>query len=374
MKTAGKIFIWVSAALLAVWLIPWLCGIIVAKPVSSPFTLYSFIAEDFLTMDREEGKDLLFTDRKGNVYGDEALPLFYHSVLHSRGAFPDSIGGRAVTRDEVKLHNYNLSEKPANVDRIAAKAYLLMESVPVRLELQDPAYGMVFRKDGLHVYVLEDNSPDSEKSAAFTRALTDAGFVFPASLASGNPTHRKEFDEGYLLTDAEGRLYQLKMVDGQPEVRHFPAADALALTYISIVEVSDHSVLGYLSDTDGRLAVLRPDGTVLPTEVVWNPRKEQLFVVGDMFNHTVKVSDRSADRFYALRSDDFSLIDTMERAYPDPPVNFSRWFLPCRLSFVSGTDGYVRPRVRDFSWVGLAVDLVLLAGVWALRRRRNPQK
>lgn len=161
-----------------------------------------------------------------------------------------------------------------------------MESVPVRLELQDPAYGMVFRGDGLHVYLLEDNSPDPEKSAAFTRALTDAGFAFPASLSSGNPTHRKEFDEGYLLTDAEGRLYQLKMVDGQPEVRHFPAADTLALTYISIVEVSDHSVLGYLSDTDG----------------------------------------------------------------------------------------YVRPRVRDFSWVGLAVDLVLLAGVWALRRRRNPQK
>ena len=40
----------------------------------------------------------------------------------------------------------------------------------------------------------------------------------------------------------------------------------------------------------------------------------------------------------------------------------------------TATDGYVRPRVRDFSWVGLAVDLVLLAGLWALRRRRNPHK
>ena len=371
MKTVGKVFIWASLALLAVWIIPWICGIIVAKPVSSPFTLYSCVIHDFTEMDRSVESELRFVDRKGNAYGEEIHPAFYQSLLFSQGNLPDSVEGRPVTRDELKLHNYNLTERPALVNRLPAKACLLMESVPLHLELQDPAFGMVFRKDGLHIFRLEDNAPDAALSAAFTQALSAEGFSFPAALTAGNPTHRKEFDEGYLLTDAEGRLFQLKMVDGAPEVRHFAAADGMSLRYISIIEVSDHAILGYLVDTADRLHFLRPDGSVVDTGVDWNPLKEQLFVLGDMFYHTVKVSDARGTRFYALRSDDYSLVDTMVRDNPAPPVNFSRYFLPCRLSFVSSSDGFVRPRFRDFSWIGLLVCLFAGAVLWGFFRRRN---
>ena len=66
--------------------------------------------------------------------------------------------------------------------------------------------------------------------------------------------------------------------------------------------------------------------------------KEDLLVVGDMFYYTIKTSTGKGERFWALRSSDFSLADTLSREYPR-----ERSFPGLR--FTSSNDGWVKPRL-----------------------------
>ena len=369
MKRIGKIFIILSFAVLILWIVPWLYRIVTLKSYTTPFTLYSCVYHDFTRLDRSDGKEFRFIDRNGNVYGDEAQPLFYHNVLSSKGMLPDTLEGRAVTPAEIDANNIIVTAEMKEIKRIAPKAYLLMESVPVRLELQDPEYAFVPRKDGLYIYEMAENRLDETKSAAFNDALRAAGFSFPARLCAGNPSDRKEYDEGYLLTDADGKLFQLKMTDGAPEVRHFSAADGLDLEHLIITELKNRATLGYLVGRDQALYMLRPDGSVVPTQVRYNPFEEDFMLIGDLFYYTVRVSDDEGEHFYALRSDDFSLVDTMDRPYAfEEETNLCEYLFPCRLYFTSSDDGFFKPRFTDWSWKGLIVDLVL-AAAWILWRR-----
>lgn len=369
MKTAGKIFIIVSTAALALWIVPWIAAIITAKPFSAPFTMYSPVLHDFIYIDRSAGKGLRLIDSSGKAHGEEVQPLFYYMVLISRGALPKEIDGHKITPELVKKYRYSMSEKPAYVNAKPAPAQLLMESVPVRLELQDPEHAMIFHKDGLHIYEMNSNSEDKAKTEAFTKALSETGFKFPAILASGNPTHRKEFDEGYLLTDSAGRLYQLKMTDGKPEARHFVSADNISIKYISIAEIASREILGYAVDNDNIFYFLRPSGELIKTEAMWNPQKESLYISGDLMYHTIKASDSDGERIYALRTSDFSFENKMERKYNKPHAfNICHWIMPFRIYFVSSNDSYVKPRIKDFSWPGTIISLLAITGIIFWRR------
>lgn len=48
---------------------------------------------------------------------------------------------------------------------------------------------------------MESNTVNDEKSIRFTEAMTKKGFRFPAVKIAGNPTTRKEYDEGYILLE-----------------------------------------------------------------------------------------------------------------------------------------------------------------------------
>ena len=104
MKKYGTLFLFASLAFLVVWVLPWLYNLITLESYATPFTLYSCTLHDFASLDRSEGKGFRFIDTKGNVYGDEAQPMFYASILASRGALPDTIEGRKVTLEEIE-HN-----------------------------------------------------------------------------------------------------------------------------------------------------------------------------------------------------------------------------------------------------------------------------
>lgn len=374
MKTAGRIFIGFSAAVLILWLVPWLYNLATLKSYSPPFTLYSPVIHDFTYLDREEGakNSLRFIDRKGNVHGDEVQPFFYASLLHSRGEFPDSLDGRAITYKEAEDNSLVMTSRPREVARRNAPVYLLMESVPVRMELQDPEDALVIRKDGIKVWNMASNKMLEDKTAGLASQLSANGFVHPAKLLAGNPSHRKEYDEGYLVTDSKDQLFQIKQVDGKMTARSFPQASGLGIKQLFITEYTNHATLGYLIDKDDRMHMLRPDGSVVATDVIFDPVKDNLLVVGDLFNYTVKVSDNDGEKFYALNSSDFSLVDSMERTYPtDDEVNLCEYIFPCRIRFVSSNDGYVKPRLQDFSLKGLLADLVIILVIIVLKRRKK---
>ena len=338
MKRYGQIFLGLSLAALLLWLLPWLYNLITLKPYSTPFTLYSCVVHDFTSLERSEGAGLEFVDRKGNVYGDEAQPLFYASVLASRGALPDSLEGRKVSLEEIELNSVIASSDPKDVNRTLPPVYLLLESVPERLELKDPEDAMVSRKGSIDIIEMATNRLREEKTQLFNEALQAQGFTFPARYFAGKPSHRKSYDEGYLVTDSEGKVFQFKQVNDTIKVRRFPQADNLGIYFMLITEFENHATLGYLVGAEDRLYILRPDGEVVKTEVQFNPHKEDLLVVGDLFYYTVKTSTDQGERFWALRASDFSLVDSMEREYPHERS------LP-GLSFTSYSDGWVKPRL-----------------------------
>ena len=338
MKNYGKIFLISSLALLFFWVVPWLYNLITLKPYSTPFTLYSCTLHDFASLDRGEGKEFQFIDTKGNVHGDEAQPMFYAGVLASRGALPDTLEGRAVSLEEIERNAVIATSDPKDINRTLPPVYLLMESVPERLELKDPEDALVSRSRGIDIVKMATNEIRADKTALLRQTLQEQGFAYPAKLFSGKPSHRKAYDEGYLVTDAQDKLYQFKQVNDTVVVRHFPEADGLALKFVMITEFDNHATLGYLVSGDGRLQMLLPDGRVIPTEVSFTPEKEDLLIVGDLFYYTVKTSTDEGERFWALRSSDFSLVDTLSRPYP------REGSFP-GLRFTSANDGWVKPRL-----------------------------
>ena len=370
MKKIGKAFIVLSAAVLVLWVVPWLYNLMTLKPYSTPFTLYSCIIHDFTSLDRSDSKNFQFIDREGNAHGDEVQPMFYASILASRGALPDSVEGRPVTMEEIDRNSIIVTSDPKDVNKTKPPVYLLMESVPERLELKEPERAIVSRKDGLLVYDMAGKELLAEISEGLNGQLRSLGFSFPARLFAGNPSDRKAYDEGYLVTDANNRLFHFKQVEGALTAEAFPEADNLGLKHLMITEFENRATLGYLISGDNRLYMLRPDGTVVKTEVNFDPTREDLLIVGDMFYYTVKVSDSKGEHFYALRSNDFSLADTMDRPYEfEDEVNLCKYILPCRITFTSSNDGWVKPRFQDFSWIGLVVDLLLIGLVIVWRKK-----
>lgn len=339
MKRIGQIFLWCSIALLALWQIPSLLNLLTLKSISTPFTLYSCTVHDFTALDRGDGTAFKFIDTKGNVHGEEAQPLFYASVLASKGSLPDSLEGRKISLEEIERNQVIASVRPKDVNKTKAPVYLLMESVPLRLELQDPEDALVSRKNGIAVYNMESNSLLTDKTAALAAALDSLDFAYPAKLFSGNPSHHKAYDEGYLVTDSQDRVFQIKQVDGKIRLRHFPKADGLGVKFIQITEFENRATLGMMVDGENRLYMLTPDGEVMPTGVTYTPEKEDLLVVGDLFYYTVKTSDSDGEHFFALKSKDFSLVATYDRPYPKD------WSFP-GIYFTSSLDNWVKLRWR----------------------------
>lgn len=369
MKTIGKIFILLSATVLIAWLGPWIYALATAKPYRSPFTLYSCVLRDF-TSAVYGGKDIKFEDRSGQTHDESVQPMFYYHDLAMHGMAPDSILGRKIVPEEVERNRIILTSEPGRIAKKAAPVYIIMESVATRSELDEPEEAFVVRKDGIYIYNMNANEEVSDKTKEFNEALSSLGFSHPAVLVSGNPSTRKEYDEGYLMTDSKGDLFHIRQDEGKPFVEKFDAASGLSLKHIIITEFSNHKTLGMLIDKDNRLHMLSPQGEITPTEVSFDPYHHDFLVVGDMFFYTIKVSDRSGETFYALNSDDFSFVDTMRREYPTDEFNYSTLVFPVRITFTSSNDEYVKPRFGKFSWWAILVNAVI-AYAWVVLRRRT---
>lgn len=375
MKTIGKIVIYLFSVLLAAWMVPWVYRLATLKPFRAPFTLYSCVVDDFVSV-LPDGSDIAFEDTKGNTYvgkdADTLLPLFYYTSLIQRGIMPDSLKGRAVVASELDANRIIKSTDIKDINKRKPAVWQLMESQPERMELEDPEFVMASRRDGLHLIRMETNTEDEALTAAFASALD--GFAHPVLMAAGNVTDRKSYDEGYLLSDSDGELWHLKLASGAPVARKLDFRGTKPVKLLMVTEEDNRKTLGYVVDGDDRMSMLLPDGTFVPTEVRFDPTKKDMLLVADMLNYTIKVSDNDGADFYALDADDFSLVDTLHRDYPeDTRANVCKWLFPLRLYFVSGDDSYVRARFADFSWVGLIVNalLALLWAAYAFRRGKS---
>ena len=361
MKRTGKIYLAAIAFLLLCWILPRLYFIITVKPSSTPFTMYSCIVKDFVSLENRSGKDFVFVDTEGRAYADSVLPFFYYRLLSSRNDVPEHIAGHVFTGEQIELNNFFFSSSPEDVNKDRPKVHLLLESNPPRLELQEPQYALVFRKDGLKVVEIARNGYAEELQTAFCSALDSIGFVFPADLIAGKPDTHKSYDEGYLVTDSCGELFHLKLRDGRPSVEKI-SHDGVEIAHLFITENANRTTLGYLFDSSGRMYILDSQRNIISTDVLADVEKQELLIIGDILNYTVRVSDSKGEDFWALDSETFKTVGTYRRDYDDEEAfDLPKYILPFRLTFTSPLTPDITPRIVDFSWAGLAVDILIAA-------------
>jgi len=235
------------------------------------------------------------------------------------------------------LTNFTFKSVPSAINAPQTGLYFLMESMSKRVDLKMPEDAFRFTDKGIEFIRMETNRIDEAKSELFTEMLVQKGFAFPASYASGNPTTRKDYDEGYLVLDANHKLFHLKCTKGRPYVKLIQLPEGVLPEYVFITEFRSRRTLGYMVDSQHHFYVINSDGSLVKSALPgFDPTKDELTIFGNMFDWTVKLSTDKDDYYYALDATDYSLIK--EYAYKD-----MRRSVP-GLSFTSPDDKFVMPR------------------------------
>lgn len=343
MKRFSQLFLYITLALLLLWQLPWCYSFFAAKPSKTPFSMYSPILGDFLSMGTEEGKGMVRRDQRGNMYTqeqtDSILPFFYMRQLMADERFPDSINGMAVTPREVQLTNFNFRSVASDINAPKIALYPLLESMSGRVDLTMPDDVFRITPKGIEFIKMKTNVVDTDKSKQFTEAMVKKGFKFPARRLAGNPTTRKEYDEGYLVLDNEGKLFHLKQTKGRPYVRAIALPESVKAKHLFITEFKDRKTLGFITDVDNNFYVLNNKTYDLVKTGVpaFNPEEDALSIFGNMLDWTVCVKTDEAETYYALDADDYSLIKSLSFPTKNSGLQI--------LHFTSSKDKYVKPRL-----------------------------
>lgn len=334
---------YITVALLLLWQLPWCYSFFAAEGVRSPFVLYSTVSGEFVSTIFSEAKGgVIRQSESGTLYSqeeiDSVLPFFYMRQLMADERFPDTIHGVGFTPREAQLANFSFRSNPMDINVVKIPLYPLLESKSGRVDLVMP--DDVFRgtESGVEFIASKTNTIDEKKSRMFTEMMLKKGFVFPIRYISGNPTARKEYDEGYLLLDSEGKLFHLKQMVGRPYVRHIVLPADVKAKYLFITEFKDRKTLGFVTDEENRFYILN-SGTYdcVRTDVFFNPATDVLSIFGNLFDWTVCVKNVDGLFYYALDAKDYSLIKSL--THPNEAGGVEG------LHFTSPNDKYVKPRI-----------------------------
>lgn len=379
MIRTSKILLYFTVTALLAWLLPWIYGFMGGPSPRPPFTLYSTVTGEFSWLE-STGQGIAYQDAAGNTFTekqfDSILPFFYYRQLVADNRFPDSIRGLPVTPRTAQTGNFMFRSSPRQANARTPGIYPLLESMSGRVDLESP--DDVFRIDrrGIAFTDCATNSVTADKSAAFTEMLRKKGFVFPAQVIAGNPTTRKEYDEGFFITDSEGKLFHLKQTKGRPFVRAVALPKGLEIAHIFVTEYRSREYFAFLTDKAGRFyALTTGDYALHPVAVPpVDLTRQGIMIVGNPFDWTVKVSDPDGtEHLYAVDAADFSLLK--ERHYPAPKPTGTekaeKYLFPFRLSFTSALDTQVLPHMTDISGRALILGFVL-AAAFCLIRKTNP--
>lgn len=351
MQRFGKIVFSISIILMLLWLLPWSFRFMTTTKSVPQFTLYSSIVNDFAIIDNS-GKERAFLDHSGNRYTekqfDSILPLFYYRQLMAEERLPDSLHGVAISPKLIQNESFMFRSSPAQVNAITIPLYPLLESMSGRVDLEMP--DDVFRMDKRMEFIkMESNRVDEEKSRLFTEMLIRKEFVFPAKIIAGNPTSRKEYDEGYLITDHENRLFHVKQIKGRPYVRFIETPSDIEIRHIFLTEFKNKKSLAFITDSQYRFWVLETKSyRFRQVEIpAFDPETMSISIFANIFDWTISIRDGKRETLYAINADDFSLIK--EISYPPAELTAmqkaGRYIFPLRLEFSSPLNTEIFPKI-----------------------------
>ena len=225
MKKAYTILLVALSVVVLSWFLPWLYSLLFPVGTSDPFIAYSPINDRMIVSERTGEKESVIYQldadgkrEEGVAYTkeqrDSLLPQLYFTQLMAREQMPDSINGIEVSIPVLKHNQWVFSSLPRDINKRMADVYLIMESMPARIDLEDPKEVFRFRDGQVEFIEMETNEVNPGRSRRFTEIFNDRGFVLPMKSYSANITSRKPYDEGYLMVDANGSLFHMKMKSG----------------------------------------------------------------------------------------------------------------------------------------------------------------
>ncbi|MDD6210607.1 MAG: DUF4857 domain-containing protein [Bacteroidales bacterium] len=378
MIRASKILLFFTVIVLLSWLLPWTYDFVTSRPPKYPFTLYSGVIHDFAILEVQD-KSSIRKDLSGNIYTesefDSILPLFYYRQLISDERFPSQINGVDVTPKTAQIQNFIFRHTPGDINITKPALFPLLETMSGRVDLQMP--DDVFRAvNSIEFINSESNRIEKEKSTQYYDILQKKGVCFPIRLISGNPTTRKDYDEGYFLIDDSYQLYHLKQTKGRPYVRKIEYPEDIKIKNIFVTEFKGKKFHAFLVDERGQLYVLETKTYNLKPIPIspFYPEKESLSIIGNAFDWTIQITNESGNRLYAIDADNYKLLKKMEYPVIVPTIQKSaKYIFPFQISFTSPLDNYVFPRLETISLWVLILN-VLLVITYSLIRRRNPSQ
>ena len=337
----SKILLYSALVILALWQIPWCVNFFTSSDSRIPFTLYSSLKGDFISVNHNEAKGIYGEDTQGNIYTqeetDSLLPFFYIRQLIADNRVPDSINGIKIAPHMIQMTNFNYRTSPSDLNAVKVALYPLFESMSGRVDLELPDDVFRITDKGIEFITMKSNSVNEKKSGIFTRKMKEKGFVFPSKIVSGNPTTKKDYDEGYLIVDNEGKLFQLKQTVGTPYVKHIELPDSFTVKNAFITEFRDRKTLGFIVDDNNRFYVLASKTYELfDTGITYNPNEDGLTIFGNMLDWTVCVTTDWGCEIYAIDSSEYSIVKQMKYEMDDIST--------FGLHFTSYKDKYVKPR------------------------------
>lgn len=335
------------------WLLPALYELVFPRTDKTPFVVYSCLDSTFIRFETAN-KQVRYIDFRGQGFtksqADSLLPLFAFRQLVAEGRLPDSLYGVALTPKLIQQNNFHFKTSPKQLNKPAVGLYTLLESASGRVDLTLPPDVFRLTRDGLEFIDCETNTINKAKSLSFSRELTKHGFVFPVQLIWGNSTTRKDYDNGFLLTDANDRLFQLKMVKGTPFVREISTENSQGWKQVFTVEPANRALIGLAVSNDNQLFVVTKEGQTVAVGIdAYDPQEMQITIVGDLFHWTITEYTATDSRYYAVDARTFEQVARTIVPDPERPLaqKIERILLPVRLRFTSWRTQLVTPNIND---------------------------
>jgi len=344
------------AIIMLAWLLPALYELVSPRTDKMPFVVYSCLDSTFIRFE-SVNKQVHYVDFRGQEFSkaeaDSLLPLFAFRQLVAEGRLPDSLYGVALTPKLIQQNAFHFKTSPKQLNKPAVGLYTMLESASGRVDLQLPPDVFRLTEEGLEFIDCESNTVNRAKSLSFSRELTKHGFEFPVQLIWGNGTTRKDYDNGFLLTDSNNRLFQLKMVKGTPwvrEINHQSPVTNHQYTNVFVIEPANRALIGLVVTDDHQLYAVRSNGQLAHVGIdAYDPQNMQITIVGDLFHWTITLYTATDSRYYAVDARTFEQV--AREIVPDPERPFSqrleRWILPVRLRFTSWRTQLIAPNIND---------------------------
>lgn len=352
-----KYIISLLALVVLAWLLPALYELLLPPTDKAPFVYYSCLDSTFIRFEHSPS-GMRYVDFRGQEFtkaeADSLLPLFAFRQLVAEGRMPDSLYGIALTPKLIQQNTFHFKTSPKQLGKPAVGLYTMLESASGRVDLQLPPDVFRLTANGIEFVDAKTNTVNPAKSRSFTRELLKHGFTFPVRLIWGNGTTRKDYDNGFLLTDAQNRLFQLKMVKGVPWVREIENMNLKMgngkWLQVFTLEPANRKLIGLVVDDAYQLYAVRSDGKLAHIGIdAYDPQTMQIIIAGDLLHWTITEYTATESRYYAIDATTFEQVACA--IVPDPQLpsvrRLERYLLPIRLRFTSWRSQLVYPNIND---------------------------